>query len=502
MDTTLLCRQTHGLPQFAEVSILRKARALLLWLALASACYGQDEPAKFDLIFVGDINLGRLVQTEMSLRDNSPWNDVLSSMPSATVQVGNLEGVVASDSESCLKPSDYCFSFPADRLKYFSEAGFTHLSLANNHALDQGETGLENTRRALRTADLVGAALPESPYFVSSNGVRYGLVFINRIANAKEGEDDIPSPRVAQALELATSGADWVIVYIHWGQELTPWVSQTQRDEAQWLVEHGADMVVGSHPHVIQPVDCVVGHPVWFSLGNHIFDQKYPSTHTGALIACNGTSSLTCNGFRSTRGNGSAALQEIVAAPTLNTPSGCAPAKKTPTQLQVGGFAISISDTNETGTSTTVDLQAKGKDRLYELHNLPLRRVATYRLADGSQILLLLLELYSDLDRTVGLRPHVYRVGKNGIQPLWRGSGLAFPLIDVIPVHHGGGDVLCALHSGGSFLTGVQKSLPSFVMVYQWNGFGFTAVHDKTVEQKCQLVFESSLQRNDHSTQH
>lgn len=462
-----------------------KALAMTIWLALTGTCCGQD----FDLVFVGDINLGRLVQVESALHGVSPWRDVLSLFPRGAVQVGNLEGVVARAGSSCSKPPDYCFFFPPDRLEQLSEAGFTLLGLANNHALDQGPSGLAHTRRSLSAAGLAGASLTESPYFVSGNGVRYGLVFINRIADAAEGQDAIPSPRVTQALELAQFGADWVIVYIHWGQELTPWVNQMQRDEARWLVEHGADMVVGSHPHVIQPVDCVAGHPVWFSLGNHIFDQKYPSTHQGGLIACDGATALACQGYRSKTREGSAVLQEIIADPALNTPGECVPARKTPRPLELERFTLSIGDTRKTATSAVVDLQAQGDGGPYELHNLPLRRIAPYRLADGTKALFLLLELYSDLDRAVGLRPHVYRVAHGGMRPLWRGSGLAFPLIDAIPVNIGTRDMLCALHTGGSFLTGARNSQPVHAMAYQWNGFGFSAERDKALVRKCQEVF-------------
>lgn len=487
MGAAILCPHPAGLHQINALSVPGKALVMALWLAMAGACCGQD--MRPDLVFVGDINLGRLVEAETAWRGASPWREVLSGLPRGAVQVGNLEGVVARDGKSCLKPPDYCLFFPPDRLKQLSEAGFTHLGLANNHALDQGSNGLADTRRALSAAGMAGASLAESPYFVSSNGVRYGLVFINRIADAKGEQDGIPSPRVAQALELAKFGADWVIAYIHWGQELTPWANQMQRDEARWLVEHGADMVVGSHPHVIQPADCVAGHPVWFSLGNHIFDQKYPSTHRGGLIACEGASSLVCKGYQTKTRAGSAALEEIVADSALDTPGECIPARPPPRPFTLERFTLSIGDTNKIAASATVNLHTQSNGRRHELRNLPLRRIAPYRLADGTAVLFLLLELYSDLDRAVGLRPHVYRVEQDGIRPLWRGSGLAFPLIDAIPVSAGSRDVLCALHAGGSFLTGMQNNRPSFVMAYQWNGFGFSAERDEALVRKCQDIF-------------
>ena len=59
-----------------------------------------------------------------------------------------------------------------------------------------------------------------------------------------------------------------------------------QQQQARWLVEHGADLIVGHHPHVVQAPACVEGRPVFFSLGNHLFDQKYAETKDGLIADC------------------------------------------------------------------------------------------------------------------------------------------------------------------------------------------------------------------------
>lgn len=211
------------------------------------------------------------------------------------------------------------------------------------------------------------------------------------------------------------------------------------------------------------------------------------------VIACEGTSSLKCKGYRSKTREGSAALEEVRDDPTLDTPSTCVPNKEPPRPFKLGQFGVLVGDTAKVASSNVVDLRVEGNGKSYGMQNLPLRRIASYRMEDGTEALFMLLELYSDLDRMVGLRPHVYRLAQDGIRPLWRGSGLAFPLIDAIPVKVGNRDVLCALHSGGSFLSGVQNVQPPFVMVYQWNGFGFSAERDKTVLPQCQAIFRSSI---------
>jgi poly-gamma-glutamate synthesis protein (capsule biosynthesis protein) len=75
-------------------------------------------------------------------------------------------------------------------------------------------------------------------------------------------------------MRLARSLAELVVVYIHWGSELLDWPNTGQREAAGWLIQNGADVIVGHHPHVVQTPECVRGRPVFFSLGNHVFDQR------------------------------------------------------------------------------------------------------------------------------------------------------------------------------------------------------------------------------------
>ena len=117
----------------------------------------------------------------------------------------------------------------------------------------------------------------------------------------------IPSVELAQKLRLARTLANVVVVSIHWGNELQDWPSAAQRSAAEWLVDHGADLVVGHHPHVVQRPDCVHGRPVFFSLGNHVFDQKYPETKEGLIADCTiRNRRMRCGGIRTHARRGSA----------------------------------------------------------------------------------------------------------------------------------------------------------------------------------------------------
>lgn len=456
---------------------------------LTAPARGEEE---YDLMFVGDINLGRLVETEISFKKSSPWELVVKSEPRALHKVGNLEGA-AGFAADCLSSVKFCLNFPPKNLWYAKEAGFSLLGQANNHAYDLADIGFERSKHEVSQQGMVTATLDESPYFITVKDVRYAIVFINRIPDARGKYDTLPSARISQALQLARTGANFVIVYIHWGEELRNWASESQRKDAQWLINHGADIIVGSHPHVIQPVECIADHPVWFSLGNHIFDQKYSDTHTGGMLACSSLDTLNCTGYQTQTIEGSAKIKSVTKAPELDTPDACLPWKRPTSWLKLDDYTISLGDSYRSENDTFIDLQASGNEKKFKLMRLPLIRLAPFHLPDNSKALFMLVKVYSDLDHTIGIRPHVYRVGDDGIKPMWRGSGLAYPLIDALPLQFGDKEILCALHAGGSFLTGINPVSPLHIMAYHWNGFGFSAERSKEAIKICNAHFENYL---------
>ena len=80
--------------------------------------------------------------------------------------------------------------------------------------------------------------------------------------------------------------ASFVLVFMHWGEENVVTVSERQRELARWLINHGADAIAGSHPHCIQPFDSYHGRPIFYSLGNLVFDgaPNLPAWNRGNLL--------------------------------------------------------------------------------------------------------------------------------------------------------------------------------------------------------------------------
>lgn len=149
---------------------------------------------------------------------------------------------------------------------------FTHLSTQNNHALDGGEAGLEESMKTLRQAGIMPVSRQVSWKTVQGRKLAF-------IAYLDDGHTPPPVAEVKRASRLA----DLVVVLPHWGAEYSG-VTLRQRQQARQLVEAGARLVVGSGPHVLQKAEKLNNALVFYSLGNLLFDQPYPRTWPGALI--------------------------------------------------------------------------------------------------------------------------------------------------------------------------------------------------------------------------
>jgi hypothetical protein len=459
---------------------LRVALIAAVCVALAGAAVvaaRRPAPHAVRLLFTGDILLSRQVEVEHRRTGGSPWDSLAPLFAQADWVGGNLEGAIGADSACAASSSAPCFAFAADVAGRLAAAGFTALAVENNHAADLGPAGRANTARALAAAGVMPVGFDDSPRFVRIGELTVAVVAITTIPGADGRAQTIPSLEIAQRLRLARALANVVVVSIHWGTELQDWPNAAQRSAAAWLVDHGADIVVGHHPHVVQKPECVHGHPVFFSLGNHVFDQKYPQTKNGLIADCVVTQGrLRCDGLRTHARHGSA----------VPVPSGAsheaALAACTPPvhpSLVVSGWTIRPVAWSAAAAADSSGVVLEGwRDGAFRWRT---RRVSLVSLAagvtaDDGQPLLLALERHpSPMDGEVAVRPHVYAVGDRGLVAKWRGTALAWPLLDAVVDANGG---VCALHRGDSFLRLDRTVTATRTMRYRWNGFGFSAASD------------------------
>ena len=196
-----------------------------------------------------------------------------------------------------------CFSSPDALLYGVQNIGFDLLFTANNHVLDRGKPGVERTIMMLDSVDMPHAGSyvdslsrdMSYPLIMDVRGLKVGFI------NATYGTNGIreKAPNVVNKLDtvqmardlerLAEMGANLKVAVLHWGNEYELWGNKRQRQCAQSLVDHGADLIIGGHPHVVQNADTLFtasGKPVvlYYSMGNFISNQQRLETKGGIMV--------------------------------------------------------------------------------------------------------------------------------------------------------------------------------------------------------------------------
>lgn len=234
------------------------------------------EPAT--LLFVGDIMLGRYVETLMKRNgEDYPFAQAETTLQSADAVVGNLEGPIVTDHRQTPDDSLH-FSFASTVAPLLKRHNIDYVTLANNHGFDEGEAGFLETQSYLQAAG-VGAfgsgreVGDVSPLHDLING--HEVVFVGFHATQSS------FPRDAAATLLKTTRAQYpeafLAVVVHWGAEYQTTANAFQRSLGHAFIDAGADAVIGHHPHVVQNVEDYQGKPIYYSLGNFIFDQYFSS---------------------------------------------------------------------------------------------------------------------------------------------------------------------------------------------------------------------------------
>ena len=466
--------------QPAIAAFLPRLSAIAVCLIAASSLAAQDHP-DLRLLFTGDVLLSRQVRLEIERTGGFPWEGFTQLFHGATWVAGNLEGAVGKPTD-CLpaESASPCFDIPPALIPLLSKAGFRAMGTANNHAADLGPTGLRATEDALEAEGIEVLSYQKSPRFLHLAGHSVAVIAFSNVPARDGTRAEIPSVAMRQKLRLARTMAELVVVFVHWGSELLDWPNLDQRRAAEWLVRNGADVIVCHHPHVVQAPQCVLGKPVFYSLGNHLFDQRYPATKEGLIADCvlRG-GALRCGGIATLTPAGSA-------FPHLAPADSAAGLPACPVTLQprpvVNGVALRVV---EAPNGYSIEGTPAGA-RPWRSQMLPLVSAQVGKLAGGGSpdLLFTLEQHYSSIDREDGVRPYVYEVRPSGLVARWRGSALAWPLLDATLLP-GADGVLCALHRGDSFLELQPGATGTRTAAYRWQGFGFSGVEDPLILERC-----------------
>jgi poly-gamma-glutamate synthesis protein (capsule biosynthesis protein) len=256
---------------------------LLLLLGIPSMLFGQKEVPEgqtVKIILGGDVMLGRSVMAT-SLGKNDPlypFRQIGGVLASADFTLVNLENPIVAKCPTINTGMVFCTD--PKMLEGLNFAGIDLVNLSNNHTLNYGKNGFEETKKYLEEAkiDYTGVG---NLVIKKVNDIRFGFLGFDKSEQINPKLTTVESGLISNSAYKV----DVLIVSMHWGTEYKDRASPGVQALARELVGLGVDVVVGHHPHWVQNIEYVGGKPVYYSLGNLVFDQMWSEkTKEGMLV--------------------------------------------------------------------------------------------------------------------------------------------------------------------------------------------------------------------------
>jgi hypothetical protein len=258
------------------------------------------------LAFGGDVHFEGAIESRLAANPATTLGPIAGVLRRVDLAVVNLETAITERGTPA--PKDFTFRAPPPALAALKEAGVDVASMANNHGLDFGVVGLRDSLAAAKAARFpvigVGRDADEAyrAHLVTIKGQRIAVIGATQVLDsnlaaawtAGDGKPGMASAyeeaRLLAAVRAARQAADTVVVDLHWGRELVNCPIDRQRALAPKLVAAGADVVVGSHAHILLGGGYLRGAYVHYGLGNFVFYSR------GGLTAQSGVLLLTTQG--------------------------------------------------------------------------------------------------------------------------------------------------------------------------------------------------------------
>ncbi len=245
------------------------------------------------VLMVGDTSMARGIETvtdvygmDYPLSEVSPW------LHAADLTVGNYEGVIAADGVGKMRVPGYRLRAAPEAAPALMRGGFTLFNLANNHTMDYGPDSLKSTLESLHAAGIetvgAGPTGPDArkPVVITVRGVKIVWLSFTTVPDHSDTDSDseeswsrswfgptFARDKLTEMVKAALPLGDVLIVQFHWGNEYIRCPQDWQLDLARAAIRAGASMVVGHHPHIVQPYETFLNGFIAYSLGNFLFDQ-------------------------------------------------------------------------------------------------------------------------------------------------------------------------------------------------------------------------------------
>lgn len=254
------------------------------------------EPGRVTMTFAGDILFDTNYAIMGTVRGSGDISqgimpEVIERMQAADIMALNNE-FAYSNRGTPTADKQFTFRARPETAAYLTDLGVDIVSLANNHAYDYGPTALEDTLDTLRETGIpyVGAGRnideARKPVYYIVGDLKIAFVSATQIErldtpDTKEATETSPGvfrcwngARLMETIREAAQNSDFVVAYIHWGTENQAELDWAQLKQAPELIAAGANLVIGDHPHCLQPIGVIQGVPVIYSLGNFWFNSK------------------------------------------------------------------------------------------------------------------------------------------------------------------------------------------------------------------------------------
>ena len=236
------------------------------------------------LITTGDVIPARSVNHISTNKNNFKWafENIAPLLKSADITFINMEAPLIKNCP--LTDEGFIFCGDERHSEGLLYSGVDVVNYANNHMSNYGVEGIDNTKNILDSVGILSVGLSSGPVYKTVKGVSFAFLAYNSLGVPEPLVSYADKEKMKREISAVDNAADVVVVGMQWGEEYTTQITSLQKELAHLAVDSGADLVIGNHPHWIQPAEIYKSGVILYAHGNLIFDQMWSlETRQGIL---------------------------------------------------------------------------------------------------------------------------------------------------------------------------------------------------------------------------
>jgi len=236
------------------------------------------------LITTGDVMLGRSVNIKIKQFNNSDWPflNISQLLKSADITFINLESPFSNPCSGTNSGMIFCSE--NNNVRGLVNSGVDLANIANNHILNYQNQGMINTINLLNQNHILPVGTSDPIYF-NAKEIKFAFISFEDVEPNNSFLTKTEEKQIAEKIDEGHKKADIVVVAFHWGVEYTSQPTNRQIKLAHYAIDQGADIIIGNHPHWIQPIEIYKEKPIIYSHGNLIFDQMWSEKTRQGIIS-------------------------------------------------------------------------------------------------------------------------------------------------------------------------------------------------------------------------